>query len=68
MIAFPEENCPACIADAGKAVIMDVKVTEQGFVWHCPVCGSVFTEQELDQIYQTKDKKEPKNRGKNGKQ
>lgn len=50
-----EENCPACIVDAGLATIMQARVTTHGFVWHCPICGTEFTEEDLDRIYKTED-------------
>lgn len=56
MTAIQEENCPACIVDRGQVVLLKAKETQEGYVWHCPFCGSEFTEEDLDQIYKTKDK------------
>jgi hypothetical protein len=51
MATVDEENCPACLADRCRAVIMTVKVTITGFLYTCPECNQSFTANELLQIY-----------------
>jgi len=51
MAAMDEENCPACLADMGRAVIMDVEHTITGLLYTCPECKESFTTDELLRIY-----------------
>ena len=56
MTEIQEENCPTCIVDRGQAVLLEAQEMKEGYVWCCPFCGSEFSEEDLDQIYRTKDK------------
>lgn len=51
MPSIQEENCPNCLVERGQAVLMQVKETEEGYIWWCPICSEEFTEEELDEIY-----------------
>ena len=51
MATVDEENCPACLADRSRAVIMTVKVTRTGLLYTCPECNKSFTADELEAIY-----------------
>ena len=51
MATFDEENCPACLADRSRAVIMTVKVTRTKHLYTCPECNESFTTDELLAIY-----------------
>jgi hypothetical protein len=51
MAAIDEENCPACLVDRGRVVIMDVEYMMTGLLYHCPECNGSFTTDELFKIY-----------------
>jgi hypothetical protein len=51
MATMDEENCPACLADRGWTVIMDIEHTTTGLLYHCPECDMSFTADELLRIY-----------------
>jgi len=51
MATVDEENCPACLADRNRAVIMTVKMTITGLLYTCPECNKSFTADELLRIY-----------------
>jgi len=51
MATIDEENCPACLADRSRAVIMTVKHTITGLLYRCPECNESFTSDELFRIY-----------------
>jgi len=55
MATVDEENCPACLADRSRAVIMTVKVTMTGLLYTCPECNKSFTADELLRIYPVRD-------------
>jgi len=55
MATIDEENCPACLADRCRAVIMTVKVTITGHLYTCPECNKSFTADELIRIYPVRD-------------
>ena len=51
MATLDEENCPACLADRSRTLIMTIKVTITGLLYTCPECNKSFTADELETIY-----------------
>jgi len=55
MATMDEENCPACLADRSRAVIMTIKMTITGLLYTCPECNESFTTDELEAIYPVRE-------------
>lgn len=45
------ENCPKCLAERGRKILLEAEETESGVIWRCPVCGKLFSEDDLEEIY-----------------
>lgn len=50
------ENCPVCLSN-GRISVLKVDLSGIEVLYTCPMCGSVFSEPELERMYLSREEK-----------